>query len=194
MLNERTFRASEFRKLEDPERLKWLPPIDVVGRLGLFSGMTIADVGAGTGYFSIPFAREIGDAGRVFAVDLQPEMLDILAAKLAQPGAPANIVTMVGAATETGIADRSCDLVFLANIWHELEDHDAVLRESARILRRPGKIAILDWRPGVQRPPGPPLDHRISSDAVVEALKTAGWKADAPHSIGPYSYLVITTI
>ncbi len=84
-MNERTFRASEAHKLEDPDRQKWLPVQDVLAALDLRPGMCMADIGAGTGYFTLPAARAVGPQGRVFAVDLQPEMLAKLRGNLPWP-------------------------------------------------------------------------------------------------------------
>lgn len=190
-MNERTFNASEAHKLEDPERLLWLPPGEVIARLPVKIGMMVADIGAGTGFFAIPFARHIGPDGRVFAVDLQREMLDILQSKLSGAGMPGNIGLHPGTATATGLIDRSVDLVFLANIWHELDDHPAVLGEAARILAPGGRISVLDWRPDVERPPGPRLDHRIAMDKVELTLSTAGWRCLICDLIGRHSYLVV---
>ncbi len=187
-MNERTFRASQAHKLEDPERLNSLPPAQVMASLGLRPGMVVADVGAGTGYFAIPFAREVD---RVFAVDFQPEMLDLLRQKLDVTGAPGNVELVAGSAVETGLKDGSCDLVFLANIWHELDDHAAVLREARRVLRGTGRVAVLDWRADVERPPGPPLDHRITMEAAASTLKDEGWNLQGSETIGVYSYMVV---
>ncbi len=73
-MNDREFKHTEAHKLEDPERLKWLPPAEILAHLRLGPGMKVADIGAGTGYFSIPIARAVGALGHVFAVDLQPEI------------------------------------------------------------------------------------------------------------------------
>lgn len=194
MLNERTFRPSEAHKLEDPARLKWLPPADVVSLLALKPGMTVADIGTGTGYFAIPFAREVGDAGRIFAVDVQPEMLEMLRQKLAAASEPANVELVEGSAVQTNLGDRCCDCVFLANVWHELDQHAAVLSESARILREGGRIAILDWRADVEQPPGPPLNHRIPLKEVTRTLETAGWHVKLSRRVGKYSYLIVAGV
>ena len=90
-MHDRVFKHTEAHKLEDPERLRWLPPAEVISHLRLLPGMKIADIGAGTGYFSIPIARAVGDGGRVLAADLQPEMLELLHQKLSQEDALGNI-------------------------------------------------------------------------------------------------------
>jgi ubiquinone/menaquinone biosynthesis C-methylase UbiE len=192
-MNTRTFKASDAHRLDDPERLKWLPPDEAIQMLSLEPGMTVADIGAGTGYFSLPFARAVAPEGRVLAVDLQPQMLAILRGKLQSPGMPGNIQLLKGTATQTGIAARRCDLVFLANIWHELDDHAAVLCEMVRILKPGGRIAILDWRHDLASPPGPPADHRVAQHTTTSVLVHAGWHIRHSGAFGQYSYLLVGT-
>jgi ubiquinone/menaquinone biosynthesis C-methylase UbiE len=191
-MTERRFNPADVWKLEDPERLVWLPPDEVVGRLDLAPGNVVADVGAGTGYFSLPIARAIAPGGIVWAIDVQPEMLELLAVKLRdQRESPHDIELQQGDATHTGLHTHSCDLALLANVWHEFEDHDAALHEAARILKPDGRLAILDWRPGVDRPPGPPLEHRISVEQATASLRDNGWQPTSSTLVGRYSYLVI---
>jgi ubiquinone/menaquinone biosynthesis C-methylase UbiE len=192
-MNSRTFKAAGARRLDDPERLKWLPPQEAVSALSIAPGMTIADIGAGTGYFSLPFAQAAGPAGCVLAVDLQPEMLAILREKLASPGSPQNVQLRQGTAEHTGVPEHICDLVFLANIWHELDDHAAVLREAGRILKSEGLIAVLDWRRDLAGPPGPPADDRIAEAETVAALEHAGSVIRRAGAFGWHSYLVLGT-
>jgi ubiquinone/menaquinone biosynthesis C-methylase UbiE len=191
MSNERTFHARDAAKLDDPSRLAYLPPGEAAAALGLMPGMIIADIGAGTGYFSIPFARRIGPLGRVFAVDLQREMLQLLHAKLEAAAERERIELMEGMASETHLPDSSCDLAFLANIWHELDDRESVLAEAARILRTGGRIAILDWRPEASGPPGPAAGHRVSPTEVESFLTRCRWTVDQSSFFGRYSYIVM---
>jgi len=189
-MNERTFHHQHAHKLDDPERKTWLPVDEVAKALGIQPGQDIADVGAGTGYFALPFAAAAGTGGWVAAVDMQPEMLALLRDKPAEAGAAA-IASVLGTATKTGLASSAFDLVFLGNVWHELDDLDAVIAEARRLVRPGGRIAILDWRKDVTQPPGPPLDHRIAEGAVLERLRSQGISAGAKH-VGKYSYLVLT--
>ena len=184
------FNPRDLHKLEDPERLNWLPPDEVARMLGIAAGMRVADIGAGSGFFAIPFARRTSPA-RLLAVDLQPAMLEILRTKLQQHGSPANIELIEGAADATNLASDGCDLAFLANVWHEVEDQAAVLREVARILAPGGRLAILDWRTDVQQPPGPPIEHRIAAGQVAATLSSAGWKVRLTAEVGSHSYLAV---
>ena len=189
-MNERTFHASEAHKLETPERLSWLPPAEIVAALNLRNAMTIADVGAGTGFFSIPIAKEVGTSGKVIAVDMQQEMLNLLAQKLHNLDSPLNIELIKGEASNTTLTEHSVDVVFMANVWHELDDHALVLKEVQRILRPDGRLIILDWRTDVTQPPGPPLHHRIASEAVADLLRRHRWTPLPAMHVGLYSYIV----
>ncbi len=188
---DRVLPAAEAHKLEDPRRLEWMPPDQVLANLPLRPGMAVADIGAGTGFFAIPMARALGPTGKVFAVDLQPGMLDLLAAKLSGPGAPANISLLQGSAEATSLPACSCDLVLLANVWHELPDHVAALQEARRILQPGGTLAILDWRPDTQQPPGPPRARRVAPDAVRHTVESHAYRCNLSVLIGSFSYLVV---
>lgn len=189
-MNDRVFKHTHAHKLEDPERLKWLPPAEVLSRLHLAVGTRVADVGAGTGYFSIPIAKAVGNSGQVFAIDVQQEMLDLLRHKLEQPDSPGNISLHLGIASKLPLADDAVDLTFYANIWHELDDQEATLREAVRVTAANGKIAVLDWRSDKEPPPGPPSEHRISAEAAVQFLQTNGCHRVSCYNVGEYGYLV----
>ena len=190
-MREKIFNPRDTYKLEDPARLTWLPPQDVVQLLSLTNGTSIADIGAGSGFFAVPFARAIEPDGWLFAVDLQLEMLDFLRAKLRDAASPRNLELIAGEATATNLKDASCDLVFLGNVWHELDDRARVLRETARILRPGGRVAILDWRSDVPQPPGPPRDHRIGEGETACILEALGWGVSLSTTVGQFSYLIV---
>lgn len=188
-MNERTFHAGSAHKLEDPERRRWLPPEELVRRLELRPGMAVADIGAGTGYFALPIAEAL-EGGAVYAVDLQPEMLERLRAKL-EGTAPAETVRPVqGDAAASNLPDGSVDRVLMANLWHELDDHPAALREAARLLRPGGRLVILDWGTDHTPPPGPPADHRIPVEVTRQSVESAGWRLLGAGPFGSFHYLV----
>jgi ubiquinone/menaquinone biosynthesis C-methylase UbiE len=190
-MNQRTFQPSDAYRLDDPRRLLWMPPDEVIGRLDLKPGMVVADIGAGTGFFALPFARAVAPAGMVWAVDLQPAMLKILEEKLQREGAPDNIGLREGQATDTSLPDGSCDLAFLGNIWHELDEPGTVLAELRRILRPGGRVAILDWRTDVPYPPGPPPEHRVAPSETEARLNGDNWRNVSFRDLGQYSYLLV---
>ena len=188
-MHERRFPASEAHRLDDPARSVWLPPAGVMAALSPHPGAVVADIGAGTGYFSLPLAQAIGAQGKVYAVDAQEEMLSLLRQKL-HDNSVCNVELIHADAESTTLADSSCDLVFLANVWHEFTDHSKVLEESLRILKHGGRIAILDWRPDVEREAGPPLDHRLPASDAVDRLLSKGFHQLAQVNVGRHSWLV----
>jgi ubiquinone/menaquinone biosynthesis C-methylase UbiE len=157
--------------------------------MAVHSGQTIADVGAGTGYFSLPLSQVVGSQGKIYAVDAQDEMLLLLRHKLDEAGI-SNVDLVHAEADNTGLPAGSCDLFFAANVWHEFDDRAAVLKEAARVLKVDGQIAILDWRTDAPPEPGPPLDHRLDSSNAADALRLVGFQNIAVAHAGLYSWLV----
>jgi ubiquinone/menaquinone biosynthesis C-methylase UbiE len=191
-MHDRMFRAADAHKLDDPQRKVWLPPEQVLGALDLRPGMVIADIGAGSGYFTFPIAESAVNIRKVYAVDVQPQMLAILKSRI--PASQTEKISPVeGRADATSIPSVSCDLALLANLWHEIDDRSAALRECRRILRRTGRVAILDWRADLPSPPGPPVEHRISDEAAAAELTRDGWKVTYRGNLGAYSYLLIAS-
>ncbi len=188
-MHNRRFPASEAHRLDDPARKEWLPPAAVLRALTLRSGETIADVGAGTGYFSLPLAEVVGPEGRVYAVDAQAEMLSLLKQKVDQSEL-SSVILVHAEADQTGLPASCCSLFFLANVWHEIEDQIAVLGEAKRILKLGGRIAILDWRTDVEPEHGPPLAHRVDASRAMESLRSAGFEQVGRAEVGKYSWLV----
>jgi len=188
-MHERRFHHSRAHLLEDPERRTWLPPDEIVAALKLCSGESVVDIGAGTGYFSLPIAAAVAPAGRVFAVDVSPEMLERLGSKLTQAGV-GNVACVEGEAASTGLPSQCASLVFMASVWHEFDDHAAVLAEARRLLQPAGRIAILDWRPDADPEHGPPVAHRIAAIAAQAALESAGFVTQHAGNAGRYSWFV----
>jgi len=192
-MNDRLFNPSLAERLDDPERLLWLPPAVVIHALAVQPGDTIADIGAGTGYFTLPLAQSAGPLGLVYAVDSQAKMLERLQYKL-DIGSMSNIRAVLAEANSTGLPDASCNLVFLAKVWHEIADRTAVLMEAKRILKSGEQIAVLDWRPDVEPKPGPPLHHRLSASDAADSMHSAGFVAVNKSNVGKYSWLVQGTM
>src|ERR1017187_4799778 len=189
VMHDRRFNPSLANRLDDPDRLLWLPPHEVIAALGIQPGDVVADIGAGTGYFALPLARVLGPKGKVCAVDAQTEMLSLLKEKL-DLARVSNVEPVCAEGDRTEIPDAACTLVFLANVWHEFEDRDAVLREVQRILSPGGRVAILDWRTDVDPAHGPPLAHRIAPADAVEEMRLAGFEQLSSSEVGRYSWIV----
>lgn len=195
----RRFSPTQAHHLDAPERRLWLPVEPVLEQMALAPGMTVADIGAGTGYFTLPIAHAVGPVGHVTAVDVSPEMLALLNQKILAANLP-NIDCISAESASTGLAPESFDRVLLANVWHEIDDRAATLAEAARLLRPGGRIAILDWSPDLPDPlpnvrpdpvPGPPLAHRIPLLDAQHELVEHGWHLTFADPIGRYSWLLL---
>jgi len=191
--HERRFDPKRMEKLEGPDRGEHFPiakTLDFVGACGM---LNVADIGAGAGYFTLPLAARVAP-GKVVAVDPSAELLDVIRGKLAAADAPQNVEVVAGEDSATGLADASCDLIFLSAVWHEIDDHAAALREFRRIAAPNAKVAILDWRPDGVCPPGPPAEHRIARAEVEQTLEAAGWGVVKSDVLTASTYIVVAQL
>ena len=141
--------SEEYAKvLEDPSRDEWQKPHDVVMALNLKPTDTIADIGAGTGYFSRRFAMH---AGKVYAVDIDQKLLDT-----AGKGAPANLTTVLAASDDPRLADASVDIIFFCDVLHHIENRAAYYPKLAKALKPGGRVVVIEFYKK-ETPIGPPL-------------------------------------
>lgn len=185
------FDAQHADKLENPERLIELPPAGLAELLRLTGAETVVDFGAGTGMYAIPLAAAV-PAGRVLAVDEQPELLGRLRAKLAShPGARVEPVLSEGGRVplDDGVADR----VLIVNVLHHVDDDPVALTEIWRLLA-PGGLLVAAEFARMDRPVGPPNDHVLSL-ARVRALLTGTGLVElavyAPGTVGLYHNVIV---
>lgn len=126
----------------------------VLESLALPVGATVADVGAGGGHYTLEFARRVGGRGRVLAVDVDPDMLEIIARNAARAGL-ANVATIRAEEDGAGLSLPPCDLLFLRNVLHHMARPEAFLRALRPFLKTGGTAAAIDWIPGAPGPNGP---------------------------------------
>jgi ubiquinone/menaquinone biosynthesis C-methylase UbiE len=171
--------------LDSAERRSYLDPTRIFRGFGLKPGNRVADIGSGTGFFAIPAARIVGPEGRVYAVDLAPEMLEDLQAKLAQEPVP-NLEVVRSTEDRIPLGDDSVDFAFLACVLHEL-DGPGTLLECRRILTPTGRLGVVDWRKE-DMAFGPPKAHRLNEDEARSILRDAGFKPIKTFEAGRYHY------
>ncbi len=171
--------------LDSDERRSYLDPDRTLTAFGLTKGMRVADVGTGTGFFAIPMARMVGPSGKVYAVDLVPEMLEELQAKLARQPIP-NLEALRSTEDRIPLADASVDFAFLACVLHEL-DGPGTLFECRRILTREGRLGVVDWKKEDMEF-GPPKAHRLDEDEARSILRDTGFHPVRTFEVGRYHY------
>lgn len=138
--------------LDRPEREREEAPRKLLKALDLKPGMTVADVGAGSGYLTLPMARSVGKSGKVFAVDIQREMLDIVRAKAKRAGLT-NVVPVLGTEDNPKVPPSSCDLMLLVDVYHELGRPYEMTGNMIRGLKKGGRLVLVEYRkedPSVQ--------------------------------------------
>lgn len=149
-------------RLDTAERRRRQAPEEVLGRLDIKPTETWADIGCGTGYFTLPLAAI---SGRVIAIDAQLEMVEALLLRTSEGGV-SNIDPVLAAVPPIPLRDNSIDSVLLVNVLHEVKEKEILVREIHRVLRPGGRVVVVDFqkRP---TPSGPPVEERISYQEAV---------------------------
>lgn len=149
---------------------------DIVAASGVRPGMTVADVGAGSGFMAMLFARQVGPSGRVIAAEISKPFALAIALRAKNEGI-ANLSTVVGTQTDTGLAANSMDIVFTSDVYHHFEQVTATLASIKRALKPGGRFIVVDFEriPGVS--PESTLKHvRAGKETVIEEVLAAGFK------------------
>jgi len=176
-------------RFDAPECDAWQRPQAVIAALGIRAGERVADIGAGTGYFSVRIAPVVGPGGRVFAVDVEAAMVDYLRERAAAAGLE-NIEAIETQPDRPGLPASSVDLVFICDTWHHIDDRLHYLDALRAVLRPGGRVAIVDFRPG-DLPVGPPAGHKLAPEAVIAEFRQAGWKLREAPDVLPYQYILV---
>jgi len=174
---------------DDPARDAWQKPDEVVRALEIRPGALVADVGAGTGYFARPLSGAVGPRGTVLAVDVEPKLVIHLRAR-AEREELANVVPVLGSPDHPRLPAGRVDLVLLVDTFHHVDDRVEYARRLRASLAPGGRVAIVDWQKR-EIPVGPPLDHRLAREQVVEEMTAAGYDLIAEPDLLPYQYLLV---
>jgi protein-L-isoaspartate O-methyltransferase len=174
--------------LERSERENEESPSKAIKLLGLRKGMTVCDLGAGTGYYTARMARIVGDSGKVYAVDIQPRMLELLRKRLASAGI-ANVETVAGAEAETNLPPDSQDMILLVDVYHEFSRPREMLRSIHRSLKADGRLVLLEFRKEDASVPIR-LEHKMSIDEVRMELEPEGFVIDKVLNDLPWQHMI----
>lgn len=170
------FNPAHRHRLNSEERRRFLPPEKVLQEAGIKPGDKVIDIGAGTGFFALPAAHLTGKNGRVVAVDVSEEMLDELNKNV--PDELKDVVEGVqGEAENLPFEDEHFDVAILANLLHESEDPARILLEAARVLKKDGRVIVVEWQKK-QTLHGPPMDERLDLDEIKQMMSDAGLIVD----------------
>ncbi len=175
------------KRFDDPARDAWQKPADVAQLLALSPGMTAVDLGAGTGYFARYLAQPVGANGKLLALDVEPNMVVYMKERFAKEGL-ANAEPRVCPTDSTGLAAGSADRVLIVDTWHHIERRTEYAKHLAGILRPGGFVLIVDFTQETDK--GPPPQHRIRAEQVIEELEAGGLDATIVDETLPDQYAV----
>ena len=171
---------------DDPERDAWQKPHEVIRALALKPDAVVADIGAGTGYFSVRFAHLLPQ-GRVYGVDTEPGMVKHLADRAKREGLN-NVTAVAGKPGDPRLPGKA-DLVILVDVYHHVEDRERYFRQLQNSLKPGGRIAIIDFR--MDSPVGPPQRARIEPGLVKAEMARAGYVMAQEHAFLPNQYFLV---
>ena len=167
-------------------------PAKIISQLDLQSGSRVAELGAGSGAYTLAAARAVGEHGKVFAVEVQKELLGRLERE-ARAQRTFNIETLWGDAEQAGgthLADSACDAVIIANVLFQASDKGALAREAARLLKGRGRVLVVDWA-GSYGGAGPAPSAVVSKQKAQEIFQSAGFAFERAVDAGAQHYGMI---
>lgn len=178
------------KAFDDPERDTWQKPEAVLTKLALPQDAAVADIGAGTGYFTVRLARQVS-SGTVIAADIEPDMVRYLGERATKESL--SNITAVQSATDDPALPSPVDLIFICDTLHHMANRTEYFRRAAASLRPGGRVAIVDFSPDApDDAPGPPKKHRLAASTVVQELSAAGYThVETDRELLPYQYIVI---
>jgi predicted methyltransferase len=174
---------------DDPRRDAWQKPQEIVAALGLRPGQVVADLGAGTGYFERYLSRAVTPGGIVLAVDSEPEMVRHLGQRALKEQTP-NVVPVLALPDEPFLPPRRVDCVLIVDTYHHIDDRLDYFRRMKEALAPGGRVAIVDFHKR-DLPVGPPPEHKLAREFVLDEMKQAGWRLAAEPTFLPYHYFLI---
>jgi ubiquinone/menaquinone biosynthesis C-methylase UbiE len=157
--------------------------------LGIADGSVVADIGAGSGWFTIRLARRVGPQGVVYAEDVQQEMISAISRRVSREGFT-NVRPVLGLKSDPRLPARSIDAVLVVDAYHEIEDRVTMLANLATALKPSGRIGIIDFRLDGTGP-GPAPEERVGPDVVVADAQKAGLRLLRQEPFLEYQYFLI---
>ena len=174
------------KSFDDPARDAWQMPDRVIAALGLKPGQSVADIGAGTGYFTVRLAKSAA-APRVFAVDIEATMVEYVRARAAREGL-GNVVAVKAGADRTNLPEP-VDVALVVDTYHHIPNRVAYFTTLKTLLKPGARLAIVDFKK--DSPDGPPVEFRFTSEQITAELTKAGFALQAQHDFLPRQMFLI---
>jgi arsenite methyltransferase len=175
--------------LENPQRDEEQKPDEVIAALNLKEGETLADIGAGSGYFSVRLARKVGVSGRIYAVDINPDMILYMNRRIRDMKL-INVTTVLSAPDDPLLMEASINRFFVCNTWHHIENRPAYMARMKKMLKPGGQVIVVDYlkKP---LPVGPPPEMKLAREDAIREMESNGFKLAREHTFLPYQYFLV---
>lgn len=178
--------------LERPEREDEEAPSKALDALELKPGMVVADIGAGSGYYSSRIAKRVGPTGRVYATDIQPGMIEILDRRITSEGLT-NITTVLGGMDDPRLSPASIDLAIMVDVYHELQQPQVFLQRLKGAFKPNGRLVLLEFRK--EDPKVPILEvHKMSVAEVKQEMEAEGFVLDKVIDVLPWQHIIVLRV
>ena len=190
----RLFAAQDLGLLEAPDRDQWQKPDQIMDALGIADGSVVADLGAGSGWFTLRLARRVGPNGTVYSEDIQPQMIEAIEQRLRGENLH-NVRQVLGTPSDPRLPS-GLDAALIVDAYREMDDPAdpslvvTLLRNVARALKSQGRLGVVDFVPGGGGP-GPEPDQRVNPDAVITAAAAAGLQLIRREDVPPFLFLLV---
>jgi len=169
--------------------MPFLNPEQIIQELKLNDGLLVADFGCGAGFYSIPAAKAVSSSGKIYALDIRKEMLDVVRSKSKQENL-LNIETIWANLEElhgSRLKDRAVDRLIISNILFQVEKKNELIAEAYRVLKPRGLALVVEWEKGTS-PSVPPAEHLISKERASELFTNSGFNLEKEFSAGDKHY------
>jgi predicted methyltransferase len=186
----RLFPPEELGMLEGPDREAWQRPEQVMDALRIGEGSTVADIGAGGGWFTMRLAERVGPNGLVYAEDIQTQMIEAINRRVARARLT-NVRTVPGTSIDPRLPGP-IDAALIVDAYHEMEQPRTVLRNIAASLEPGGRIGIVEFKKDGWGP-GPPMDERVDPERVIADAEAAGLRLVSKETFLRYQYMLVFT-
>jgi ubiquinone/menaquinone biosynthesis C-methylase UbiE len=178
------------KALDDPARDAYQKPHEVMEALAVREGEVIADIGAGTGYFSLRMARHVGTTGHVYGVDVSADMVKHLNARIRD--AKLTNITTILAEPDDPLLPRQVNRFLIVDVWHHIEDQTGYLAKMKSLLVPGGQVVMIDFHKR-DLPVGPPTEMKIAREDLVRQMEANGFALATEHTFLPYQYFLVFT-
>lgn len=175
--------------LERPEREAEENTTTAIRALRIQRDQTVADIGAGSGYYTVRMAAEVGPRGKVYATDIQPGMLDILRRRVAREGLT-NVETVLGTPDDPKLPADTLDLALMVDVYHELEAPQVFVRRLRSALKKTGRLVLFEYRKEDPRVPIRP-EHKMSVAQVKAELEPEGFRLVQVLNDLPWQHILV---